>query len=455
MSKSKVELDIGDKVEIMGRQNGGWGIGTIGIISEPYMHRTGGLYWWISANNNRYYHRDDELKLVTKAKPQKKTKEKCIVYGTNNVVTTSYDRYKVPKATPLSQRAISEAYQMPDSRPIGDKIGNKDTGIIKSKRTFGCEVECVAPNYLTRKTAPYLMPKEFGYGGDGSIRTTGSERSVEFKTAPLYGKLGEETLIKFCSLLKDSGYKTNTSCGGHCHIGIPEAFGEKDNEKVQKKLKNLLLLLTVIEPAILSLLPKDRRGNSFCGRISDRYVVFKDIKSLQSNDFKKETQFDHFWYNTKNESTLKSYKSAHSVRSRDGFNFNSIGHRGTLEIRFHEGTLDSERLIHWMALHSAIVDIVMDNKLKENDILSLKKIDDVEELLNRLLEILGDRLDKSTVKYTLTRFKQYKKLNPKDGYITRVFVKDPAVAQIRSETEDYEGLSYIGNDIEDDSDWDF
>ncbi len=453
---SKTKFKIGDKVRVLGTRFGGWEIETIGFIVGSCKHyneqcwmiakrMSGSSYSWL-------YNWEGELELVDKRK-EIASKEKCIVYGTNDC-PKEYAGHKVPKTTPLSQRALDEAFALNDSRPIGKKIGNTKTGIIKSKRTFGCELESIAKNPLVYRTARYLLPKEFGYGGDGSIRTTGDQRGIEFKTAPLQGQIGEDTLRKCCSLLLDSGYKVNTSCGTHCHIGIPEAMGDS-TELVQERLKNLVLFLTVFEPAVLTLLPKDRRDNSYCCRISDRYAVFKDIKTLQENNFKKEKQFDHFWYSTKDETRLKSVKTSHAVRGRDGFNFNSIHHRGTLEVRLHEGTLDADRIIHWVALHSAIVDLVMDGKVSQEDIVAYKKINGVKELLDKLIELLGNNLDPLTVKYTLARFKKYKKLNPADGYITRVFVENPEVAIRRENTDDYEELDYIDGDDadEDEGDW--
>lgn len=311
-----------------------------------------------------------------------------------------------------------------DSRAMSNTaIGDNERGIIKSSRTFGVELECFADHKYQYLYGIYITPSEWGLKHDGTI---GGNFTREIITCPLYGKKGEELLQYGCGVLTDTGFKTNVSCGSHCHIGIPEAIekmSEKKERIVEKNLKLLALLYTVFDPVMLCLLPKSRRTNAYCAPLGNKVVkIDKDTRTVFGK-FKEEERFDMAFHEYDNLTTCRQDKNRRRGHcgTRYGINFGSIYYRGTIEIRYHEGTLDAERLIHWMALHSAMVDTAMNGELTEQQILKYTDITDVKKLFTALLELLSSKLDPITITYTQKRFKGYKKYNPKHGYIGTIY----------------------------------
>lgn len=127
------------------------------------------------------------------------------------------------------------------------KFQSEDDGkIIKSKRTFGVEMECVGrADGLSQEIA-----REFGLVGDSSINPDGRRDStvqnnegLEVVTPVLKGKKGEEILTKTCKVLQKHGNYTNKSTGLHVHLGssdfLPEELKVVNFSEVDKIFKHI------------------------------------------------------------------------------------------------------------------------------------------------------------------------------------------------------------------------
>lgn len=349
---------------------------------------------------------------------------KCYMCDSKEIYFGRYQLSLAKDQIPLCEKHYIKVIDTPYDRrgDMNEVVGGTRKGIIKSSRTFGCELECLAPHQTNMQMAIKEIPKEFAVKGDGSITYGDYQFSREIPTCPLKGIIGEKTLIDSCKTLIEYGVFTNESCGTHCHIGIPEA--KKGGEKNEALLKNLAMFYTIFEPAIRALLPKNRRDNHFCSPIRNQYIHIDKKTKCLCGESKDENDFSKLFYQTKDEPRLKSRKDSHSYRGRNGINFNSMYYRGTLEIRYHQGTLDALQLVHWIAVHAAIIDIVMDGDIKQHEILSYAKIDNVKELFDKLLFLIENNITDETEQYTIERYNSHASLNKNESvenqYVTVV-----------------------------------
>lgn len=354
-------------------------------------------------------------------------------------------------------------------------LGNKNIhGNILSSRTFGIEFECTTPRIINQSVALALTPPEFGFGSDCTVSGNGiGSTSTEIRTCKLVGLDGENIVIDMCKKLKDLKYTVNDSCGTHVHIGIPEAMENNcdTGDETEKKLKNLFLFYNIFEPCILSLLPPSRRSNRFCSPFRNAFMITLTNKTKKPcGIFKDKARFDHFWWEhskdqkISKDSLLSSKRNGYTAGNRYlGINFSSIYRRGALEIRYHQGTIDANQIIHWIAFHSAIVDLVMSGSISETKICGYAKVEKLEKLFEDLLLLLSTKINSDTLDEIKKRFKKYKKLNPPNGYIIPI--------QRRLDATEYgvklsnitnrlmcDGCGFLDEDCECDSendDWDY
>ncbi len=434
---------IGDKVQITGNSNHSCNqIGDIGVIVEMFdrccIVQVAGRD--TGCNKTLY----DEIKLTSEYKPS----------GNKCVMCDSIDTFQRNKKDIwVCDKHRKQLYNQTQERDMSKKpVGTATAGIIKSKRTFGVELECMNEVHDSFKLGLMLTPTEWGLKSDGSIR---GNYTREIITCPLYGKGGEEMLTFGCDALRGAGFDVNTSCGSHCHIGIPEVLKNWTGAKeklLEKRLKLLAMFYTVLDPVMLCMLPKERRTNGYCRQLGNRVVsIDKNTKQLFGRFKEKEgftsaiTGYDDL---KRAKDCLKGNRCIDG--DRYGINFGSIYYRGTIEIRYHEGTLDPERLIHWIAFHSAIVDLCLEGGVTEEQVLSYAKIEKVTKLFNALMDIIGGKLDESTVKYMTKRFTGYKKLNPKDGYIGTNFRTMPTARGISLDEDECSGCDDCDYNEDDD-----
>lgn len=130
-----------------------------------------------------------------------------------------------------------------------------------------------------------------------------------------------------------------------------------------RNLKALTAFYLTYDDVFLSMLPTTRRDNTFCKPIKSRYTL-RDILGIQSQG-----DFDKMWFRhegdprgTNGGRDNKEYADRkldpHDSSRYVGVNFHSLLSRnGTLEIRYHSGTLDSQKILYWVALHQRIMDL--------------------------------------------------------------------------------------------------
>jgi hypothetical protein len=90
-----------------------------------------------------------------------------------------------------------------------------------------------------------------------------------------------------------------------------------------------------------------------------------------------------------------------------GVNFHSIFYRGTLEIRYHCGTTNAQKILNWVSLHQQILDSVVTKEEVEifGFIEEMKNCHSLSRKLNEMRKFLS--LNSKTVNYMKERIGKF------------------------------------------------
>ena len=215
------------------------------------------------------------------------------------------------------------------------------TDKITSTRLVGLEVEVVTTdwNFWESNHDDGQYPAAFRPVHDGSISTEHGESGVEFVMKhpssgdKLYYKI--EALSKY---LDPHSFLVDRSCGFHVHVDA------RDCE--WKELKNILLLGKSVQEILYKMLPPSRSNGRWCRRIP---MTRQAILDIDSND-----KFIESWYNSWDVTpSMEKYNDSRYC----GMNMHSRVINGSVEFRYHSGTTNFEKILNWVKVCTAIVDV--------------------------------------------------------------------------------------------------
>lgn len=199
---------------------------------------------------------------------------------------------------------------------------------------------------------PDELPKGCEIKGDNSINPPDDFVGLEVVTPRLYGLEGEKYVRNLIDALKTNKAEVNTSCGYHLHLGV--------DLKNWQFLRNLLAFYSVFDDILLAMLPASRRGNKYCRAIKN-HLTLDDLEKIHEAE-----ELDAFWYQIKVMSGKEKERLArikgekyHETRYL-GVNLHSAYYRGTVEIRYHSGTLSKQKILNWLTLNQSIFRFVED-----------------------------------------------------------------------------------------------
>jgi hypothetical protein len=277
------------------------------------------------------------------------------------------------------------------TREYLDKNGGD---LLASIRPFGVEIEAYYADIDDLAAVAAGAPHTLGIAADGSL----GERGVEFQTPRLAGGKGQQYVEHVCRLLNENSFSVSRACGMHIHI---DGEGYKRVRDYQR-LKTLWQFYIAFEDAVLALLPQSRRGNRFCNALKPLY----HIEEIRRADSRK--ALEKIWYRVGNMRFLGREKKevCHSTRYR-GLNLHSLFHDGHFEIRYHSGTINVAKILHWVSLHTSIIDRVGRDDIADERIREALYLPSYEEKLSLLFELAA--VPKATAHFFIQRAKA---LNP-------------------------------------------
>lgn len=219
-----------------------------------------------------------------------------------------------------------------------------DEYTIQSARAYSCEIECYYPSMRVMREVAEEIPREIGITSDASL----DDRGVEFNTPKLSGAKGEKLLRNFTNTLVENGFKVNTSCGLHVHLD------GSDFTRTRYSIQKLMIFYLVYEDVIMSFLPISRRDNRYCLPLTEFYHL-NEIKNATSIE-----SLEKIWYREQSKESIEHRKKDRHDSSRyAGINFHSLLANGHLEIRYHSGTINFEKIFNWIKLNVLIMDKII------------------------------------------------------------------------------------------------
>jgi hypothetical protein len=269
--------------------------------------------------------------------------------------------------------------------------GKKKGEYLKIDRLIGVEIESEEGN---AETLSEKLPDECGIEEDGSLDDGG----VEVVTPPASLDEAERIITESCNALKEADFVINRTCGLHVHVDA------RDFKSDTKKLSHLLRTVYAVEDVIFSMLPPSRWNSNWCERLSKKYGFDDFKKTMTLADFEKK------WYlNATEEEIEKSKGSKHDCKGTryHGLNLHSTMYRGTVEFRYHSGSMEPSKILSWAGLLLALVDYSI-KRYKDQDINELYSMPVTEMKLRRMFALL--KIPDQTQKYIQERIAKF---NPK------------------------------------------
>jgi hypothetical protein len=245
-----------------------------------------------------------------------------------------------------------------------------------------CEIEAESGN---KSEIDADLPEAVGVCHDGSLNNTG----IEIQTPPATGDKAEYYIKRSCEVLRSRDYDISDRCGLHIHLDA------RDIQSDCKTLDKLFRTYYLVEPILLSILPKSRYDNTYCHVLSDQFTLdsftgFKNIEDMEKR-----------WYNTIDTGNHKSNK--YDSSRYHGFNMHSIFYRGSLEIRYHSGTINPNKIINWIYINLK----VMEWALKHFNQSKLTRINDLtaKNRIPSLCKLVG--ISEDVKNYMVERFNYF------------------------------------------------
>ena len=247
--------------------------------------------------------------------------------------------------------------------------------LLPSRRFVGMEFEMYHRMGVTNRVLDLSRDWRLlncGVSEDGSIT---SRANIEIKTPPAQGDDAILWAQAIGSICPSYGMVVNKSCGLHVHVDIRDlsAMG----------MKRLGLLAMAVEPVLYAALPTERRTNGMAGPL---HVTIQELLSARAS-------FEH----------LENLWGEHGIGRHVGLNIYARGRHGTVEFRYHSGTLNPEKVKHWARICTGLVDAAAGGNISTS---TLGKFP--PDFEGRLALLRGAaRLPEETMAYLLRRIKHF------------------------------------------------
>ena len=254
----------------------------------------------------------------------------CAEENLNNRLFTTYRDYRTPKPIIHKKNGI-----------------NRHLSIESEVITEYDDVE----NYIDNVSTP----KGFDVVYDGSLNGGG----VEFKHyRPVIGDKIRETIMGLEYHHDEENNYVDESCGIHVH------FNARDFRF--KELKALCIIMNHIDDYIIESLPEERRTSTYAKRFLASYNDIVECRNI--------VELTNWYYKVIGKSFINTdrYNQARYI----GTNLHARFYHGTIEFRYHEGSIDSTPILKWIDFLYEIMQSV-----KEIASRSTKKGRDIEKII--------------------------------------------------------------------------
>lgn len=205
---------------------------------------------------------------------------------------------------------VKEAYKckpsVPDQAALAALCALRSKGKVECKTKtpteIGLEIEI-------EKVQELLGLHLWRFEPDGSLKDNGQE----LISSPISNHLLDYAMAEYEAFLKLNPKSVfSHRCSMHVHVNV--------SRLTVGQLVTLLGTYIVLEDLFFSLVPPERKGNSYCWPLADAYLNRRNIEPQNINE--------HFKYAAVNVHHLKDY--------------------GTIEFRQHGGSKDPKEILNWV-----------------------------------------------------------------------------------------------------------
>jgi len=273
--------------------------------------------------------------------------------------------------------------------------------------TVGCEVE--GYNHITRPH--WKIVTDCSVHSNDSQARRGLVGDNEIVSPILYGADGFAQLSVILETLNEVGCEVNYTCGIHVHHDVTNKMveGKKQGEKF---LANLIKFVAKYEHLIYKLVSPSRLDSRrYSTPVRQEFFRFGNVtKNNVAKMVSKVKEDCNRKYGSANDTSIdrgQTYPYAQDNRAC-GLNFRNVWTRGSVEFRYHNGSLNFEKIVSWIVLTQAIVNTVEDtNSVQMNYVPN-----DVDRGFWRFRKAIGfvvcdtDEVTKKASSYSLKRFKE-------------------------------------------------
>ena len=304
-----------------------------------------------------------------------------------------------------------------DNNTTTNERENTMKGFFNNNRGFGVELELVRPSRISKQriideinnttTALADWPRNnlsdrdrrfWKMTTDGSVRTSkrGHAGDNELVSPILRGQNGMQELKEVLEVLNRLNCSVNMTCGTHVHHDVTEIVESSKNAK--RFMDNLITWVCKFEHLIYRLVSPSRLTGIYSQ--PSRLRLTNNGRDLQFN-FKKSLKTRvKSWESSKSSTDVQTNRYC-------GLNLQNVWTRGSVEFRYHNGTLDFDKLQSWIVLTQAIVNVCeKKTHVKMSTIKSGSKgLAQMRKALG-LTEPNGCDLTKQSNKYTIKRFRE-------------------------------------------------
>ena len=267
------------------------------------------------------------------------------------------------------------------------------THIHNINRYVSVESEVITPNDYGDDMHPVddvWTPKNWRVVQDGSLNDGG----VEFKNIrPVRGDYIEAGLLKLENASRDQDFWIDSSCGIHVHMDARDFRW--------RELRNLLMIINCIEPSIIESLPEVRRKSTYCKEIDKDYgqpignnYIYDSINNLR----------DLVNFSYRELSNVDPSEDKYNNSRYRGTNIHSRFFHGTIEFRYHEGSISTAPIVNWIHLCNNIMTAA--KNLERND-KKWRRIKDMVLRDEHGLDVIKNIGGKSALKYIEDKIKRY------------------------------------------------
>ncbi len=251
-------------------------------------------------------------------------------------------------------------------------------GTFNVDKAFGIELELLAPTRLSRRdivealNEADITTRIEGYNhetrpywkltSDASVnsRESGYKGDLELVSPKLYGFDGKIQLEKVLQVLNNLDCKVNVTCGTHVHHDVSDDVTKdvtSDENTAYDFLNRLTRTVMKYEHLIYKCISPSRL-NSINGSYWTKPTRFV-LNGHTSNVYKESL-------NKRVTEELKSdvrYRRVDVQSTRySGLNLVNMWTRGSVEFRYHQGTLNFDKLWAWIVFTQAIVNSARESK---------------------------------------------------------------------------------------------